>query len=143
MDEDKKPEEQPVEPEQEEQSPPPPPEPVSPPEPVQPPTPAPAPPPPGPPPPSDTNTLIIIGWISVGIGLLGVCCCCSWLFAPLAIVLGAIAYSRGDQRGLWVLIAGIVVLIIGSGATWAMFRSHRWPEYWERFPNMPGPWRRA
>lgn len=138
MEEEKKPEEQPVEPEQTEQ--PPSPEAA---QPAQPPMAEPIPPTPSPPPPSDTNSLIIIGWISVGIGLVGACCCCSWVFAPLAIVLGAIAYSKGDQRGLWVLIAGIVVLILGGGGTWALFRTNRWPGYWDRLPNIPGPWRRA
>ena len=144
MDEERKPEEQPVEPEQA----PPAPEPTPPPEPVpcipsavQPPMPETVPPPPGPPPPSDTNTLIILGWVFIGLSLL-TCCCCAWVFAPVAAVLGGIAYSRGDQRGLWILIIGIVLFVLGGGFLVAS-RFYHYPAAWDRFPNIPGPWRRA
>lgn len=150
MEEEKKPEEQPAEPEQPEQAPPPP-EPTPPPEPaqpmpaeaqpVQPPAPEPAPPPPGPPPPSDTNTLIILGWVFIGLSVLS-CCCCAWIFGPIAAILGGIAYSRGDQRGLPVLIVGIVVFLLGGGSL-AFYRIYHWPPPWERFPGWHGHWRSA
>ena len=148
MEEEKKPEEQPVEPEQPEQAPPspeptPPPEPVQPmpaeAQPVQPPTSEPAPPPP--PSAGDTNTLIILGWVFVGLGVL-FCCCCGPLFAAIGAILGGIAYSRGDQRGLPVLIVGIVVFLLGGGSL-AFYRIYHWPPPWERFPGMHGHWRSA
>lgn len=110
-------------------------------EPVEPPMPEPIPSPPGPRPPSDTNTLIILGWVFIGLSLL-TCCCCAWVFAPVAAILGGIAYSRGDQRGLWILIIGIVLFVLGGGFL-AVGRVYHWPQTWERFPNIPGPWRRA
>jgi hypothetical protein len=80
---------------------------------------APAPPcpvtPPGPcTPPRDTNTLIIVGWVLVAMSFL--CCCCGSIFAIPGIILGIIAYSRGDQRGLWIIIAGSVALFYTGGA---------------------------
>ena len=111
------------------------------PEPVQPPpgdyqpTPGPAP----AAPPQDTNTLIILGWVFVVLGLF--CCCCPPLFAIPGIVLGIIAYSKGDQRGLWVIIAGAIVLVAG-GALSFTFKPHRWVPYFEReWPSVP--WRRV
>ena len=136
MEEEKKPEEQPVEPEQTEH--PPSPEAA---QPAQRPMAEPIPPPPGTPPPSDTNTLIILGWVFIGLSLL-TCCCCSYVFGPIAAILGGIAYSRGDQRGLWVLIAGIVVFLLGGGFL-AASRFYHYPAPWDRFPDIPGPWRRA
>ena len=137
MEEEKKPEEQPVEPEQPEQSPITP-EPTPPPEAVQPPMPE-----PGLPPPSDTNTntLIILGWVFAGLSLLS-CCCCAWIFGPVAAILGGIAYSRGDQRGLPILIVGIILFLFGGGF-WAVSRYTHYPAPWDRFPDIPGPWRRA
>ena len=130
MEQEKKPEEQPVEPEQAPPSQ----------ETVQPPAPEPATPTPSPPAPRDTNTLIIIGWVFIGLSVL-TCCCCSWLFGPVAAVLGGIAYSRGDQRGLLILILGIVIFFLGSGF-WAVSRYTNYPAPWDRIP-MHGPWRRV
>lgn len=130
--------------EQQSEQAPPPSEPIEPhaPDAVQPPMPESAPPPPGPPHPSDTNTLIILGWVFIGLSLL-TCCCCAWVFAPIAAVLGGIAYSRGDQRGLWILIIGIVLFVLGGGFL-AAGKVYHWPQPWQRgFPNIPGPWRRA
>ena len=71
--------------------------------------------PPGPSaPPPNTNTLIIVGWALVAMSFL--CCCCGSVFAIPAIILGIIAYSRGDQRGLWIIIAGSVALLYTGGA---------------------------
>jgi hypothetical protein len=125
MEEEKKPEEQPVEPEQ----------------PEQPPTPQPGPPPPTPRP-GDTNTLIILGWVFVGLSLF-TCCCCSYIFAPAAAILGGIAYSRGDQRGLPILIIGIVLFLLGGGFWIFTPRYTHYPGPWQHFPNIPGPWRRV
>lgn len=113
------------------------------------PAPGAAPPPPTPPsspvyvPPrnrQDTETLVIIGFVCAGLGLLGwCCCCCSWPFSIAAIVLGAVAYSKGDNRGLWViglaalgLILSVVISLI-SLPFQQQFKS--WPG------PLPGPWR--
>jgi len=120
MEEERKPEEQPAEPEQ----------------PIQPPTPQPV------PPPSDTNTLIILGWVFVGLSVLGYCCCCPLFFGPVAAILGGIAYSRGDQRGLWILIAAIIIFILTVGLV-VLGDVYHWPSPLDRFPDIPGPWRRA
>ena len=90
-------------------------------------------------PPSNTDALILWGFVLAGIGLF--CCCCTPVFAIPSIILGAIAYSRGDQRGLWVIIAGVVALLGGItlSSISAPF-SHRWMP---NLPgNFPGPWRR-
>lgn len=92
--------------------------------------------PPHVPPPSNTDSLILWGWIFAALSL--VCCCCPLVFAVPAIILGAIAYSRGDQRGLWVIIAGVVALILG-GALGFTARTQRWFPGTDRIPG--GPWR--
>lgn len=92
----------------------------------------------------DTDNLVLIGFICAGIGLFGCCCCCSWAFAVAAIVLGAMAYSRGDQRGLWVIIAGAAALVLGIviPLVSAPFRQFQGPWPGGRFPGpIPGPWR--
>lgn len=78
------------------------------------PVPTPVPPPGLAAPPQGTGTLIIVGWVLVALSFL--CCCCGPVFAIPAIILGVIAYSRGDQRGLWIIIAGAVALFYAGGA---------------------------
>ena len=87
----------------------------------------------------DTETLVIVGFVLAGVGLFGCCCCCSPLCSIAAIVLGAIAYSRGDNRGMWVIIAGAVTLLIG-------FIPLLWMPFGQQFKGpwpggFPGPWR--
>ncbi len=36
-----------------------------------------------------------------------------YLFAPLAVVLGGVATYRGERRGRWVMLAGVVCLGLG------------------------------
>jgi uncharacterized membrane protein HdeD (DUF308 family) len=74
----------------------------------------------------------------VGLGFLA--CCCGPLFAIPGIILGIVAYSKGDQRGLWIIIVGVVALVVGGGlnAFWAF--SHAWSPYF-RHQWMNGPWR--
>jgi len=88
--------------------------------------------------PRDTDALVIWGFVLAGLGLFG--CCCLPIFEIPAIILGAIAYSRGDQRGLWVIIAAVVVLLAG-GALSITLKPHRWVPYFE--DRWPGQWRRA
>lgn len=62
---------------------------------------------------NNTDTLVILGFIMAGLAFIA--CCCSPIFAIPAIILGATAYSRGDQRGLWVIIIGAIALLFGGG----------------------------
>jgi hypothetical protein len=90
----------------------------------------------------NTDAFILWGFISAAVGFFGFCCCCCpSIFGIVAIVLGAIAYSRGDQRGMWVIIAGAVALLAGSGISiGAGPMIHRWAP---QLPyDIPGPWRR-
>lgn len=119
----------------------------------------PEPPPPGPepepgtppPPPSpvymppgnrqDTETLVTLGFVFGGLGLIGFCCCCcSWPFSITAIVLGAVAYSKGDNRGLWVIVLAAVGLILSAVISVISLPFQQqfkgpWPS------PIPGPWR--
>lgn len=108
-------------------------------------------PPPGPEPPPiyvppasrrDTDNLVLWGFILAGLGLFGCCCCCGPLLSIGAIVLGAMAYSRGDNRGMWVIIAGAVSLLSGGvSLLWLPWGNRTGP--WNGpFPGpIPGPWR--
>jgi hypothetical protein len=78
-----------------------------------------APPPPAPEPGSpypparssgDTSIFVILGFVCAGLAFL----CCPWLFGVAAIVLGIIAYTRGNPLGAWVIAAGAVALVIGT-----------------------------
>lgn len=105
---------------------------------AQPATPPPPRPEPTPVAPQNTNALITWGFVMAGLGL--VCCCCSPLFSIAAVVLGIIAYTRGDQRGMWVIIAGVVAFILGGGIGFTVWQNpHRWQPYFQH--QFPGPWR--
>ena len=87
----------------------------------------------------DTNAYILWGFILAGLGF--VCCCCGPLFSIPAIILGAIAYSRGDQRGLWVIIAGAAALVLCGGANIFGIASGNYNQWIPNGPqNLPGPW---
>ena len=90
----------------------------------------------------DTDNLVLWGFILAGLGFFGCCCCCAPLLSIGAIVLGAMAYSRGDQRGMWVIIAGAVALLSGGvSLLWLPWGNRTGP--WNGpFPDgIPGPWR--
>lgn len=60
-------------------------------------------------PPSDNSqTLMIIGFVSAGLGL----CCC--LFPLASIVLGIILSGRKNKMGTWVIVAGAVALLVST-----------------------------
>lgn len=85
----------------------------------------------------DTYPYVLLGFILAALALL--CCCCPPLFAIPSIVLGAIAYSRGDRRGLWVIIAGTFALF--GGVLISLF-GHSFQRQW--VPDFaPAPWRRV
>ena len=94
--------------------------------------------PPGPP--QNTDSLIIWGFILAALGL--VCCCCGQIFSVVAIILGAIAYGKGDHRGMWVIIAGAIAFLItsGLGASYVLV-PHMWPHQFRHPDWMNGPWR--
>lgn len=91
----------------------------------------------------ETETLVIVGFVLGGLGFFGCCCCCSPLCSIAAIVLGAMAHSKGDSRGMWVIIVGAASLIIGLlPLIWMPFTmpfKGPWPG---PFPGpFPGPWK--
>lgn len=92
---------------------------------------------------ASTENLILYGFICAGIGLFGCCCCCSWAFSVAAIVFGAMAYSRGDNRGVWVIVAGAAGLLLGSASIiWSRFGNAPSMPWRGPFPGpIPGPWR--
>ena len=80
------------------------------------------------------------GFILAALGL--VCCCCGQIFSVVAIILGAIAYGKGDHRGMWVIIAGAISFLItsGLGASYVLM-PHMWPHQFRHPDWMNGPWR--
>jgi hypothetical protein len=56
----------------------------------------------------ETDIYVTLGWIFVAFGV--ICCCC---LLPIGIGLGLTAYWKGDKRGLWVVVAGLVALLVG------------------------------
>lgn len=59
---------------------------------------------------ASTRGFIIAGFIFAALSLV----CCPFLFSTISIVLGAIAYFRGDRMGFWVIIAGGLAMILGA-----------------------------
>lgn len=59
---------------------------------------------------SDTRIYIILGFIFAGLALL----VCPPGFGIAAIVMGVIAKSKGDNMGVWVIVAGVACLVIGA-----------------------------
>jgi hypothetical protein len=49
------------------------------------------------------------------------------LFGPAGAVLGFIAYSKGDRRGLWLGVASIVATFLGFVIGYAVLRAIRTP----------------
>lgn len=87
---------------------------------------------PAPRPTGDTSIYIILGFVFSGLGLLP--SCCGWPFIVAALVMGIIAYTKGNKTGLWVI--GVAVLIfIFNLAYLAYFFKHFGPGS----PNMPFP----
>jgi hypothetical protein len=80
---------------------------------------------------SGSNVLIILGWVFAVLALLP--SCCGWLFAIIALILGIVAYSQGDKRGLYVIIGAVVIAIISTAA---------WSALGHYFMNNPPPWLR-
>ncbi len=57
-----------------------------------------------------TRGFIIAGFVFAALSLV----CCPFLFGIISIVLGAIAYNRGDRMGFWVIIAGGIAMILSA-----------------------------
>ncbi|MGB9587265.1 MAG: hypothetical protein ACPL7O_03710, partial [Armatimonadota bacterium] len=60
----------------------------------------------------DTKVYIVLGWIFVFVGL--VLPCFGFIFTLVGIALGLVAYSKDDNRGLIIAIAGLIVLVLTS-----------------------------
>ena len=83
------------------------------------------------------DSYIIWGFVLAGLGLF----CCGCAAAIPAIVLGAMALSSGDRRGLWVIIAGALALVLPlafiplmGGFPWQRHGMFPWRGPW------PGRW---
>ena len=55
------------------------------------------------------RTMTIIGFVCAAISLLFL----PIVFGPAAIVLGIVAYKKGDRLGMWAAVAGAAGLVIG------------------------------
>ncbi|MHB1457467.1 MAG: hypothetical protein ACYC0V_11200 [Armatimonadota bacterium] len=85
-----------------------------------------------------TNALILWGYILAGLTIIACCCPCPSLYGLASLTLGIVAYSRGDQRGKWVIIAAIVALILTGALKFTGVTDHqihRWVP-----PQYQGPW---
>jgi hypothetical protein len=80
----------------------------------------------------DSHTYVILGFVFAGIALL----CCP-VFAIAAIVMGAVAYSKGNQTGLWIIIIGVLELV-GAGILSRVLRSSGMHGFGPMRP-FPGP----
>ena len=55
-----------------------------------------------------------------GLALLGVIACAWapfimwWFFGPLALILGVLAYRKGEKRAKWLILAAVVCTIAGA-----------------------------
>ncbi|MHB0999535.1 MAG: hypothetical protein ACYC27_09835 [Armatimonadota bacterium] len=63
---------------------------------------------------SDTDTIVLWGFILSGLSYLCCCCCVSYPFALAGLVLGIIAHSRGDKRGIWIIVLSVTSLVLGG-----------------------------
>ena len=77
-------------------------------------TPGPIPPPVSAAPPArsngDTSIFIILGFVFSALGLIP--SCCGWPFIIAGVVMGIIAFSKGNKVGLWVIGASILALVL-------------------------------
>ncbi|MHB0999536.1 MAG: hypothetical protein ACYC27_09840 [Armatimonadota bacterium] len=64
---------------------------------------------------SDTSIYIILGFIFAVFGFF----CCP--ISLVGIVMGAIAYSKGNKLGIWVIAASVITLILNVAAIIAYF----------------------
>jgi hypothetical protein len=54
-----------------------------------------------------------------GLALIGIVCCAWtpfilwWAFGPAALVLGALAYRKGEKRAKWLVLAAVLCMIAG------------------------------
>lgn len=74
-----------------------------------------------------TYMYIILGWTLVALGFF----CCCYILPIVGIALGLLAYSKDDDRGLLVAIAGLIVLVLTSIALILIIRhtycAQSWP----------------
>lgn len=70
----------------------------------------------------NTNVYVILGWSCVILGFL----CCCYILPAVGIALGLVAYSKDDNRGLFIIIAGLTVLVLTS-ALWIILTTKMRP----------------
>jgi len=92
----------------------------------------------------DTQLMITLGFIFAGLSLIPVCC--AWPFGIAAIILGIIATSRGDSRGVWVIVSGVMALIISFvlGQVLGQYLMRHLPQFQKGYgvpPSTPTPTR--
>ena len=69
---------------------------------------------------NSARTMTIIGFVCAIVAILFL----PILFGPAAIVLGIVAYRKGDRLGMWAAIAGAVCMIAGFAIGVALFASN-------------------
>lgn len=69
---------------------------------------------------SGARAMTIIGFVCAAISLLFI----PIVFGPAAIILGVLAYKRGDRLGLWAAIAGGVCMVVGMILGMAVFAAN-------------------
>ncbi|MDH7481295.1 MAG: hypothetical protein QHH26_04855 [Armatimonadota bacterium] len=67
-----------------------------------------------------TSGLIIGGFILAALSFM---CCPLFLLGAVSIVLGSVAYGRGDRMGIWVIVAGALGMLFGAMAFGLTIRS--------------------
>jgi len=87
---------------------------------------------------SDTQVFIILGFIFAGLGLVP---CCGFVFGFVGLILGIIALTKGNQLGVWVIVASVVAGILGF-AIWMALGNHfahtmKGMPFPPNMPNMP------
>ena len=65
------------------------------------------------------RTLSIIGLVCAAIAVFAL----PIVFGPAAIILGIVAYRKGDRLGMWAVVAGVVGMLAGFALGYAVFNA--------------------
>ena len=66
------------------------------------------------------RTMTIVGFVCAAVALLFA----PIVFGPIAIVLGVLAYRRGDRLGVWAAVAGGITMIVGMALGAILFAAN-------------------